>query len=107
MVFFYYVGTPLQQQMLLRLRNGSNNPPRSNKLFGGSIKKHIFSNTLSRTPKRTSTTTTINTVSSKLYIFLLLAQNCKNINRHILDTRCSKTARRKVQCTTNLLHARK
>lgn len=45
-------GTPLQQQMLMRLQKG-NNGQRTNKSFGGSIKKHIFHTSLgSKTPKR-------------------------------------------------------
>lgn len=47
-------GTPLQQQMLMRLQKG-NNSQRPNKSIGGSIKKHIFHTSLgSKTPKRNS-----------------------------------------------------
>lgn len=47
-------GTPLQQQMLMRLQKG-NNGQRPNKSIGGSIKKHIFHTSLgSKTPKRSS-----------------------------------------------------
>lgn len=47
-------GTPLHQQMLMRLQKG-NNGQRSNKSLGGSIKKHIFQTSLgSKTPKRSA-----------------------------------------------------
>lgn len=47
-------GTPLQQQLLMRLQKGQTNQ-RSNKSISGSIKKHIFHSTLgTKTPKRNS-----------------------------------------------------
>lgn len=46
-------GTPLQQQMMMRLKKGSSSRP--NKSLSGSIKKHIFHSALgSKTPKRGS-----------------------------------------------------
>lgn len=47
-------GTPLQQQMMMRLKKGnSTSSQRSNKSISGSIKKHIFHSALgSKTPKR-------------------------------------------------------
>ncbi|XP_031630780.1 uncharacterized protein LOC116345492 isoform X2 [Contarinia nasturtii] len=50
-------GTPLQQQMLMRLKKGNVASPRPNKSLSGSIKKHIFHSALgSKTPKRGSMT---------------------------------------------------
>lgn len=49
-------GTPLQQQMMMRLKKGNVTAPRPNKSLSGSIKKHIFHSALgSKTPKRGST----------------------------------------------------
>lgn len=51
-------GTPLQQQMMMRLKKGNGSGQRPNKSISGSIKKHIFHTTLnSKTPKRISMTT--------------------------------------------------
>lgn len=53
-------GTPLQQQMMMRLKKGNVGaaaPSRPNKSLSGSIKKHIFHSALSvKTPKRGSIT---------------------------------------------------
>lgn len=50
-------GTPLQQQMMMRLKKGNVASPRPNKSLSGSIKKHIFHSALgSKTPKRGSMT---------------------------------------------------
>lgn len=46
-------GTPLQQQMMMRLKKTNAPSPRPNKSLSGSIKKHIFNSALgSKTPKR-------------------------------------------------------
>lgn len=49
-------GTPLQQQMMMRLKKTNAPSPRPNKSLSGSIKKHIFNTALgSKTPKRALT----------------------------------------------------
>lgn len=51
-------GTPLQQQMMMRLKKGNLSSQRPNKSLSGSIKKHIFHSALgTRTPKRPSVST--------------------------------------------------
>lgn len=56
-------GTPLQQQMMMRLKKSNAAAPRPNKSLSGSIKKHIFHSALgSKTPKRGSTTVSTPTI---------------------------------------------
>lgn len=65
-------GTPLQQQMLMRLKKGSSTPStqRSNKSsLSGSIKKHIFHTTLgSKTPRRDPSSVTTATPTATVSI---------------------------------------
>lgn len=65
-------GTPLQQQMMMRLKKGNvSSAQRPNKSLSGSIKKHIFYSTLgSKTPKRGSITVSTSSIPAASVIII-------------------------------------
>lgn len=66
-------GTPLQQQMMMRLKKGNGTAQRPNKSISGSIKKHIFHTTGSKTPKRApSIVATVTAASVSIHFFLVI-----------------------------------